>query len=91
MKFCFSYDISDSSRRNKISKILEKYGIRIQKSIFMCDISSIEGAEVKERLHNLFSEKEDSLLLFSACKDCLKKIIVLGNKNTINNDEYIIL
>lgn len=33
------YDITDNKRRRKVSKILEKYGIRIQFSAFECELN----------------------------------------------------
>ena len=36
--YVISYDISENKIRNKVAKILEGYGKRIQYSVFECDI-----------------------------------------------------
>ena len=36
MIYVISYDIDDDKRRNKISKVLEEYGVRVLESVFEC-------------------------------------------------------
>ena len=46
------YDIEKNSKRTKVSKILEQYGNRVQKSVFECHLSNKETDELK----NTFSK-----------------------------------
>lgn len=49
MRYIISYDISDNKLRNKLVKILEKYGERVQYSSFEFELN-------KEDFNNLMSE-----------------------------------
>ncbi len=48
MRYLVAYDISDDSRRVKVSRLLTKYGYRIQLSVFY--LPSVSEAEV-DRLY----------------------------------------
>lgn len=39
-KILIAYDISSNRCRQKVAKILENYGIRVNKSVFMCTIKT---------------------------------------------------
>ena len=43
------YDIPDNKRRTKLSKFLEGYGRRVQKSVFECFISLDEMRKLYEK------------------------------------------
>ncbi len=72
-----SYDFTDSRRRAKFSKFLKKYGRKIQYSVY-------EIRNSQRVLQNILSEIElkykkdftgaDSILIFSICESCQKKI-----------------
>ncbi len=56
MRYIITYDISDTKLRNKLSKILEKYGERVQYSVFELELSERE-------FRNLLSELKVNGLL----------------------------
>jgi CRISPR-associated protein Cas2 len=73
MIYLYSYDVSSSRRRNKISRVLERYGCRIQKSVFQCDISAEDAAAIKKAVLRYLNNDEDSLLVYPICaKDAQK-------------------
>jgi CRISPR-associated protein Cas2 len=53
MYVIISYDITDNKLRNKIAKLLEKYGFRVQKSVFEAYIKPNQFEQMKRRLKNL--------------------------------------
>jgi len=91
MTYFYCYDITENKRRIQISKALEKFGIRVQKSIFQCDISSTKAEEIKKALLGKIEEKEDSLLFFPLCEACGNKAILLGNKQLLQIETFEIL
>ena len=91
MTYFFCYDIKDTRRRNKISKSLERFGIRMQKSIFQCDVSQEKADEIWKALIEILLQKEDSLLFFPLCDSCSDKAILLGNKNFLKIENFEIL
>ena len=91
MTYFFSYDITNARRRNKISKTLEQLGLRVQKSIFQCDVPKEKADELKAILLERIKIKEDSLLYYPICDDCLKKSRIIGDKTLLQRVGFEIL
>lgn len=68
-----SYDISDDKLRTKFSKFLEKFGGRLQYSVFEIRNSdrllAIIETKIKERFEKKFSQN-DSIIIFRMSKQC---------------------
>lgn len=68
-----SYDISDDKLRTKFSKYLEKYGHRIQYSVFEIDNSEKILTNIMADISNRFEKRfkqEDSVIIFMLSKSC---------------------
>ena len=69
-----SYDISDDKLRARFSKYLQRYGHRIQYSVFEIDNSERILKNIMNEINNKFKKsfsQEDSIIIFcmsSACK-----------------------
>jgi len=91
MNYLFCYDIANTYKRNQISTMLEQFGLRIQKSVFQCDVSAEKAEELKKALINLIEKKEDSLLFCPICDACLEKVHIIGDKTMLQKGSYEIL
>ncbi len=67
------YDTPSTKRRNKISAHLEKYGVRVNYSVFEILISDAKLKKLEAELSKILKPKEDSLRLYSICENCLHK------------------
>ncbi|MFA6843807.1 MAG: CRISPR-associated endonuclease Cas2 [Bacilli bacterium] len=76
---------------NKDCKELEKVGIRIQKSFFICDFSYAEKEEIKEGIIRNMDLKVDKLSIYSICDKCMKKIIYIGRDESFMSPEFLVL
>jgi len=86
-----SYDIVDDKRRNKISKMLEDYGIRVQYSVFECLIEKEQLKDIKELAEEIINPAEDSIRYYIICEECLRKIEIMGiGEVTTDLDFYIV-
>lgn len=56
------YDIRDTKRLAKISKCVESYGWRVQKSVFESTASDETIGQLKSRLEKLMDIEEDFVL-----------------------------
>ena len=68
-----SYDISDDKLRNRFSKYLEKFGHRIQYSVFQIDNSERLLNNIEADINNIFMKKFeqcDSIYLFHMSSSC---------------------
>ncbi len=85
-----SYDISDNKLRTRFSKYLEKFGYRLQYSIFEIKnskrILEVIEAEIKADFESDFGET-DSIIIFNMSKQC--KITKYGYAK--NDDEDLIM
>lgn len=74
--FCVvAYDISDNHRRNKVIKVLERYGIRVNYSVYECMFTHTQLDKVKDKIAKLILVKEDSVIYYPICIDCFSKIV----------------
>ena len=64
-----TYDVSTvtksgESRLKAIAKACEGFGMRVQNSVFECDIDPAQWENLKTRLLRIMSEKNDSLRFY---------------------------
>lgn len=57
------YDICDPKRLKKVSTLLQRYGRRVQKSVFECDIPAIRCREMEKKLLKLQAGKDKIKIL----------------------------
>lgn len=50
MRYIISYDIADTAIRNRLSRILEEFGERVQFSVFECDLSPDQYSNLLSKL-----------------------------------------
>ncbi|RFC54638.1 CRISPR-associated endonuclease Cas2 [Brumimicrobium aurantiacum] len=85
-----TYDISNNKVRTQFSKFLEKYGVRVQFSVFEIKNSKRIMDIVKNGIEERFSkkfEKSDSIYIFCANH---KNTIRYGSANLLDNDMIFI-
>ena len=80
------YDIRDTKRLAKISKCVESYGWRVQKSVFESTADDETIGQLKYRLEKLMNVEEDFVLFFEVCERDFQKKQVFG-KNTDSSDK----
>lgn len=79
--FCvIAYDIMDDRRRNRVIKIIEQYGIRVNYSVFECMFTNVQFKNTQEKIAKLIKFKEDSVIYYPICVDCFSKIIYQPNR-----------
>lgn len=81
------YDISD----NKIVRILESYGIRMQKSVFQCEVNLRQFIQLKLKLSSIveFNDGVSVVIIEVSNKD---KVYYLDGKKALQenaNDVFI--
>lgn len=74
MLYLIAYDIAQPRRLNKVAKICLDYGMRVEYSVFECDLEEKEFNECWGRLQEAIDEEEDAILAYQLCGSCVKKI-----------------
>ncbi len=87
--FCvIAYDVADDKRRVRIVKVLEKYGVRVNFSVFECMFTESQYLKVQQLLKEKMKEKEDTIVYYPICVNCFTRIVYQpGSKKTAKTVE----
>ncbi|HID39915.1 MAG TPA: CRISPR-associated endonuclease Cas2 [Calditrichaeota bacterium] len=83
MIYMICYDISHPKRLRKTAKILEGYGLRVQKSFFQCEISSEGLRQLRSDLLKVIDVEKDYFYIYPLCESCTRKAQTDGNGQLI--------
>jgi len=81
------YDIRSDRRRNKVGKILEGFGTRVQKSVFECDLQPKHLQKLRQKLIKVLRD-EDSVRYYHLCVECLPKVEVINGLSVTQTQLY---
>ena len=64
MMYLVCYDICSDRRLRRVFKIMNGYGDPVQYSVFSCELSRREKAELLDKLGMVLNHSDDQVLLF---------------------------
>lgn len=79
--YLLCYDIREPKRLQKVAKLLEGYGHRLQYSIFRCHLTKRELERLNWQL-TCITESEDDILTVGLCEHCTENF---GSRNPKHN------
>lgn len=96
MYILVTYDIntetkSGQKRLSKIAKTCEKYGVRVQNSVFEVNIDTSHLAVLKNDLSLIMNEEEDSIRLYKLGKSYSTDLTILGKRRTVEPSRDVVL
>ena len=74
-----AYDIANPKRLRHVAKTCEDFGVRVEYSVFECDLPPERFDLFWRELNDLINEDEDSLLAYRLCAGCVKKTLSAGS------------
>jgi len=77
-RWAIAYDCPCDKRRRKLSVLLQGYGVRVQESVFECELQAQLFQRLLERLQRLIRPAEDSVRLWPLSRRCCARIVDLG-------------
>ena len=86
-----SYDIADPRRLNRVAKMLEAAGVRVQKSVFECGLTPDALIALRQRLRRVIDPAEDHILITPVCRRCRHHIAWQGKLPDASNAPYWIV
>lgn len=86
-----SYDIVDTKKRTKLAKKLLNYGLRVQYSVFECDLSAEKIKEMEQTALKFVDLTKDSLRIYRLCDSCRARIDSFGIKNGWDEAQEIVI
>lgn len=80
MFYTVAYDIANNKRRKKLAEHLEKYGRRVNYSVFEIELNKTQFKKLLTELETkkLVNKKYDSVRFYHLCKDCISKSFELS-------------
>ncbi|MDR0837429.1 MAG: CRISPR-associated endonuclease Cas2 [Propionibacteriaceae bacterium] len=73
-----AYDIHEDWRRARLAALIQRYGDRVQYSVFACRLELSELTSLLEQAATIVDEKVDSIYAFRQCQDCWEAIRTIG-------------
>lgn len=82
------YDIADNRRRNKVTRLLEGWGERVQESVFECHITAAQHHQIIRNIATLIDAEQDKVRYYALCGKDRGKLQVLGNGSITQDIAY---
>jgi CRISPR-associated protein Cas2 len=84
-----TYDVSTSGssgqkRLRKVAKVCQKYGQRVQNSVFECVVDAAQFAALKIELTEIIDEEQDSLRFYQLGNNYKSKVEHIGVKPSVD-------
>jgi len=73
-----AYDISQDRRRARVAAVLQAYGDRVQRSVFVCVVESEVLQEIRARISEIIDPLTDSVYVFRQCAACWEAVGIHG-------------
>jgi CRISPR-associated protein Cas2 len=91
LNFVVAYDVSDNNQRSRVSERLGRYGVRIQKSVFQCVLTSEDLETLMAELTELVDVSRDTIHAFPTCRGCSEQVVRIGQvKDTLEVAYWIV-
>lgn len=81
LRYLCIYDIRHPKRLRRVAKIMEKFAIRVQYSVFEFEGNTTLMNLMRELLQEVIDHEEDSLMFFPLCEKDWQKRVGIGCKN----------
>ena len=73
-----AYDIADDRRRDHVSTLLADHGMRVNYSVFECELEGEEFDTLQEQLSRLIDAKKDHIIFYRLCEGCRPRTSEIG-------------
>jgi CRISPR-associated protein Cas2 len=80
MHFVVAYDIVQDRRRDRVMNTVKDFGLRVQYSVFECDLTMERANQLFERLRSLIDPRSDRVHMYPLCDACFFRIQSLGGE-----------
>jgi CRISPR-associated protein Cas2 len=86
-----AYDVADDRRRYRLCKALERYGVRIQYSVFELLITRKDLHKLVDQLNSLLDNSRDRLFVLPLCDGCGAAAGRYGNTTRYEPEQTLII
>lgn len=91
-----SYDVSTKSDggKKRLRKVAEKcldYGLRVQNSVFECNVEPAQWEVLKDQLLSLYKKEEDSLRFYFLGSNWQRRVEHYGKEANLDINELLVI
>ena len=86
-----AYDIPSARRRNKVVKILQQYGRRINFSVFECMFSDGQLSAVREEIGSIINLSKDQVVYYQLCLGCYARAVYQPERRVQTGDSIEVI
>ncbi len=90
MLILIAYDISDVKRRNRLADLLERYGRRVQLSVFECDLNPLQVQELLPLMKSIIKSRADRVQIYYLCLACQQRFEMYGQGSLTHHEEVYV-
>ena len=83
-----AYDIQDNGRRARVAAALQRWGHRIQLSVFICTIDHEGLDNLVETVTRIIDPRKDSFMVVRQCEQCWDNLVVIGQNTPPKSTLY---
>ena len=73
-----AYDVANPKRLRLVAKVCEDYGVRIEKSVFECDLEEARFEDFWRELNERIDPEEDAIIAYQICRACVRETMSIG-------------
>ncbi|HOC01078.1 MAG TPA: CRISPR-associated endonuclease Cas2 [Verrucomicrobiota bacterium] len=88
--YLVAYDIPSQRRRTRLANQLEDFGVRVQRSVFECELTLDLLRELRRCISRLIDGAEDNVRIYSLCADCAGHVASLGARHPVEEDPNLL-
>ncbi len=78
MLWLVAYDICNPKRLGRVAKTCLDYGVRVEKSVFECDLEEATFSSFWIELNKIIDDSEDAIVAYRICASCIKMALSAG-------------
>lgn len=73
-----TYDITEDRRRAQAAALIQQWGTRIQRSVYVCQLEPNDLGDLLARLLAVIDDERDAVHAFRQCATCWSTVEVIG-------------
>lgn len=102
MFFLIAYDIEATKLRSKIARCLDKYGKRVQYSVFECELTPRQATKLRTQLEAILQKyrqpadphtplPQAQIRFYRLCETCIQRRSLLGDGHIQRDPAYYLV
>ena len=89
--YVVAYDIGDNKRRDKVMKLMESMGARVNYSVFECMLTEVQYKRMVEKLSKIVVVPDDWVNVYPICTECYARIRYIPERGKKKAEKIVVV